>query len=183
MIESVHHNFIGSNWLQTLSNELINSPGWIFRQKFWRYYLVQGLATYHENDASTWYHNQQQALNTMSLPWAKLFDKVSELAGPEFRLMRYALTGQTQNQHPVLHTDVSETLAGHYTSYLIYLNTHWETQLQGSTDFFKHNVLTHQEYPEPGKLVVFDSKVFHQGNPPHKEDTLRLTLVLHGQHV
>jgi hypothetical protein len=180
MIESTHHSFINKDWLQSLSDELLNANGWVFRQKFWRYYLAQGLQPYVESNAATWYHNQTDALYTMTSQWRKLFDKVYDLAGSNFQLMRYALTGQTQNQQPVLHTDVSENLNGCYKSYLIYLNN---VATQGSTDFVVDNKLIHQEPPEPGKLIVFDSKILHCGNPPTQPDFLRLSIVLHGIHT
>ena len=180
MIEAAHNNFISTDWLQSLSDELLNTHGWVFRQKWWRYYLAQGLQPYVESNAATWYHNQTDALYTMAPQWRKLFDKVYELAGPDFRLMRYALTGQTQNQRPPLHTDVSQDLNGCYKSYLIYLNT---VATQGSTDFVVDNKLVHQELPEPGKLIVFDSKILHCGNPPTQPDFLRLSIVLHGTHT
>ena len=33
MIESTHHSFINKDWLQLLSDELLNANGWVFDSK------------------------------------------------------------------------------------------------------------------------------------------------------
>ena len=179
MIFSKHSQFIDSATLKQMHTELTSTANWMFRNKFWRYYLVDGLFPYQQSDESSWYGNQPNIKNVRE-PWHALFQQIYQLAGPNFKLMRYALTGQTQNQQPVLHTDVSENLNGCYKSYLIYLNT---GTTQGSTDFVVDNKLVHQEPPEPGKLIVCDSKILHCGNPPAQSDFLRLSIVLHGIHT
>jgi hypothetical protein len=176
-----YHQFINPELLQILHKELISSAGWVFRKKFWRYYLISGLVPYDEFDTTTWYHNQPGALERLQHPWDKVFAKVFDLAGPNFKLMRYALTGQTQNQIAEMHKDVSTTLLpGHWRSYLIYLNTEYQPHWGGSTEIQLPDGTLLQELPEPGKLIEFDSQLLHVGRPPEITDFLRLTMVLHG---
>lgn len=168
--------FLDAQELQAINQELTSTAGWVWRERFWRYYLIDGLQPYQESNPATWYHNQSGALDRLKWPWRALFDRVFELAGPRFQLMRYALTGQTQNQYPVWHTDVSPDLPGTWRSYLIYLNDHYDRDWGGPT-MLKPN---HQEQPEPGKLIEFNSQVMHIGLPPRVPDFLRTTIVLHG---
>lgn len=175
-----HRDFIKPDTLNQMHGELINSPGWVFRERFWRYYLIDGLEPYNESQPMTWYHNQPGALARLRQPWRDLFDQVYDLAGNSFQLMRYALTGQTQNQIPVLHTDTTVGMPGKWRSYLLYLNVVYPESYGGTTDFVVDNQIVHQEFPEPGKLVEFDSQILHIGNPPEQPNVLRISLVLHG---
>lgn len=175
-----HRDFIGSTTLNQINHELMNTPGWVFRERFWRYYLIDGLEPYSESDPSTWYHNQTGTLERLKQPWRDLFDQVYDLAGNSFQLMRYALTGQTQNQMPVLHTDTTPGIPGNWRSYLLYLNAVYPKSYGGTTDFVVDNQTVHQEFPEPGKLIEFDSQLLHIGNPPEQPNVLRISLVLHG---
>jgi len=180
MILARHPQFIDADTLATMYQELMTTPKWVFRNKFWRYYLIDGLAPYSESDESTWYGNQP-AMKNLTEPWRNLFNQVYDLAGPNFKLMRYALTGQTQSQEQELHLDTSKDLTGDFRSYLFYLNTQWDQSWGGATDFCVNNQITHSEYPEPGKLVVFDSQSQHVGHAPNKPQFLRLSMVLHGR--
>ncbi len=180
MIVSRHSAFIDAETLQQMHNELTNSANWMFRNKFWRYYVATGLAPYKEQDESTWYGNQD-TMQSVRDPWKTLFKQVYKLAGPDFKLMRYALTGQTQGQEQELHRDTSLALKGTFRSYLLYLNTSWDQSWGGLTDFVVDGKLVHQEIPEPGKLVEFDSQVLHVGHAPKHPEFLRLSLVLHGR--
>jgi hypothetical protein len=176
-----HRDFVDAATLRSINKELLHTPGWVYRNNFWRYYLVQGLEPYVESEPGTWYCSQHQAMQSISPLWSKLFEQVSQAAGSNFKLQRYALTGQTQSQQQTLHRDVSLSLTGCFRSYLLYLNDKWDQAQGGSTDFIEQDQLKHQEWPEPGKLVVFDSQCLHVGNPPIVPNTLRLTLVIHGQ--
>ena len=159
----------------------MNKNQWVWRTNFWRYYLIDNLQPYKESDVSTWYGNQKAALDaSLKGPWRELFNSVFDLAGPNFVLQRYALNGQTQGQEQEFHADTTETLPGEYLSYLIYLNTNWDPDWGGATEFYKNGVIE-KVYPEPGKLVVFDSQLHHRGAGPTKPKALRLTIVLHGQ--
>ncbi len=173
--------FIQDDQLQSMYKELHSGSQWTWRQRFWRYYLVDGLSNYQEHDPGSWYHYQYKAMSSMSPLWQTLFDRVSTLAGPGWVLMRYALTGQTQNQFPQLHRDVSPDLTGNFRSYLFYLNDQWELDWGGATEFVEQGQVVHREWPEPGKMVQFDSQMLHIGLPPSKPDVLRITLVIHGQ--
>jgi hypothetical protein len=151
---------------------------------FWRYYLVDNLRPYNEDDVSTWYGNQKDQLyNSLTLTWKELFNSVFDLAGPNFLLQRYALTGQTMGQEQLMHTDVNIEQPGEFRSYLMYLNTQWDSACGGLTEFQTASDHMHCEIPEPGKLIVFDSKALHRGQAPSKPNMLRLSLVLHGQHL
>lgn len=176
-----YRDFIPNDDLVVMHKELLSSAGWVFREKFWRYYLIPGLLPYNEFDSTTWYHNQPGAMDRIQQPWKRMFDKVFELAGPNFKLMRYALTGQTQNQMPELHKDVeTESQPGHWRSYLLYLNTKYEESWGGPTEIIMPDNRQHLECPEPGKLIEFDSQLWHIGHPPVVPEVLRLTIVLHG---
>jgi len=181
MSVSCHTEFIPQADLREMHNELLSSAGWVFREKFWRYYLISGLKPYNEFDSSTWYHNQPGALDQLRQPWKRMFDQVFDLAGSNFRLMRYALSGQTQNQMPELHRDVeTKSSPGHWRSYLVYLNSEYHQDWGGPTEIQLADNSWHQECPEPGKMIEFDSQLLHIGRPPVIPDLLRLTIVLHG---
>ena len=184
MIYSNHKNFIQHNDLAELHQDLVTNSKWVWRNQFWRYYLIDHLRNYNEADESTWYGNQSDALNSgLSGPWKKLFNQVFELAGPNFVLQRYALTGQTQGQDGNFHLDTSTELVGDFRSYLMYLNTSWDNAWGGITEFKHNDKIVHVEYPEPGKLVEFDSQAMHRGLGPEIPNFLRLTIVLHGKIV
>lgn len=180
MIFSKHPNFIDTDTLTQINRELTSSANWMFRNKFWRYYVANGLNTYNEANEASWYGNQP-AIKSINDPWNTLFNRVYELAGPNFVLMRYALTGQTQGQEQELHRDTSLELTGDFRSYLMYLNSEWNHSWAGATDFVQDNQLIHQEFPEPGKLIEFDSQALHVGHAPNIPNFLRLSLVLHGR--
>jgi len=180
MIFSRHSQFIDSATLKQMHTELTSNANWMFRNKFWRYYLVDGLLPYQQSDESSWYGNQPNIKNVRE-PWHALFQQIYQLAGPNFKLMRYALTGQTYGQEQELHVDTTLLLDGTFRTYLMYLNTEWDNSWGGTTDFVVDGKLVHQEFPEPGKLIEFDSQAFHIGHAPNKLDCLRLTLILHGR--
>lgn len=183
MIYARHQHFVSSNALHEIHKELMSKPQWVFRNDFWRYYLIDGLNPYNESDLSTWYGNQLPSLgNSLRDPWKQLFNSVFELAGPNFTLQRYALTGQTQGQEQTMHADTSVDLTGDYRSYLIYLNTDWDISWGGLTEFELGTDTIQCEVPEPGKLIVFDSQCFHRGLGPTVPNKLRLSLVIHGKH-
>lgn len=182
MLYSRHRNFVDSDTLKKICQQLNNSAGWIYRTNFWRFYLVNGLEPYSEAQPHTWY-GRQLAFGALQDPWRGVFERVIQLAGAEFVVQRYALTGQTQSQHQTLHYDTSLSLQGNFRSYLIYLNDKWDQAMGGTTDFMVNDQLVHQEYPEPGKLIEFNSQTLHCGNPPDVPNVLRLSLVIHGQIV
>lgn len=166
-----------------MHDELVNSNQWVWRTNFWRYYLIKDLQPYVENNPRSWYGNQQTTLDTsLKGPWRELFDNVYDLAGPNFLLQRYALNGQTQGQEQEFHADVSIDRPGNFVSYLMYLNTEWDLTWGGETEFKDGDNII-KAFPEPGKLVVFDSKTLHRGAGPCKPNLLRLSIVLHGELV
>jgi hypothetical protein len=176
-----HKHFVSADCLASMQKELLSSAGWIFRGNCWRYYLLSDLVPYIEDDPSTWYHHQRCAMDRIPQPWKHVFDKVCELAGPKFKLMRYAINGQTQNQVTKLHKDVETLeLPGHWCTYLIYLNTDYDQAWGGPTQILMPTGLWHQEWPEPGKLIEYDSQLWHIGRPPEISNVLRLTLALQG---
>ena len=179
MILSRHRQFVSDSDLAVINQELLHTPGWIYRWNFWRYYLIDGLQAYQEADARTWY-GHQNIVPRLSEPWQKLFESVQDLAGFRFVIQRYALTGQTQGQYQTLHRDTGLELQGDFRSYLIYLNDSWQPDQGGSTHLVDDH-RTHNEWPEPGKLIEFNSQTLHCGNPPDIANTLRMTLVIHGQ--
>jgi len=183
MIQQQISNFIPANVLSQIHSDLVNKNQWVWRTHFWRYYLIDNLQPYKESDRNTWYGNQRSALDaSLQGPWKELFDSVFKLAGPNFVLQRYALNGQTLGQEQEFHADTTPGLAGNYVSYLMYLNTEWDRSWGGETEFYKDGVIE-KIYPDPGKLVVFDSQTQHRGAGPTKPNTLRLSIVLHGQLV
>jgi hypothetical protein len=185
MIINSVRNFVDPELLETLNHELLTKPGWLFKGNFWRYHIMNIPTPYYysELDELTWYGNLPGALDTLTPNWKKLFDSVHEFAGPNFKLMRYALTGHTKGQDQNLHYDASNTLLGTYRSYLIYLNTKWNNAWGGTTDFVINEKLVHQEYPEAGKLIEFDSQILHTAHSANIDNFLRMTIVLHGKIV
>jgi hypothetical protein len=184
MILGSYKNFIPTDLLQTIHNELRTNHQWVYRNAFWRYYLIEGLNPYVESNEHSWYGNQKDILNLdLKKHWLELFESIFKLAGPNFVLQRYALTGQTQGQEQPMHVDTSVELPGDFRSYLVYLNTEWDISWGGLTELQLNENTVHYEVPEPGKLVVFDSKIMHRGQSPSKPNLLRLSLVLHGKHV
>jgi len=180
MIYSVQRNFVRDSTLKQINQELLHSPRWAFRTNFWRYYLVPELQPYNEQDSTTWY-GRQNIVDRLQQPWHNIFERVIQKAGSKFVIQRYALTGQTQGQYQTLHYDTSQELQGDFRSYLIYLNDKWDTALGGGTDFELEQCHNHVEFPEPGKLIEFNSQTLHCGNPPSVPNVLRITLVIHGQ--
>lgn len=172
-----YQNFLSKQLLTNINNELLTSNRWRWIGDVWRYYIVDNLSTYQESDPNSWHGN-----NIKQLPnqWQQLFDQVYELAGSNFKLMRYALPGQVQYQNGVWHPDVSPDLPGTYVSYLMYLNPTWQNSWQGQTEFEVNKTII-SEPVEPGKLVVFDSKLLHRGLGPSVSGVLRTNIVLHGQ--
>ena len=52
-------------------------------------------------------------------------------------------------------------------SYMFYLNPVWKRHWGAPTKFkSKEYHISRKVYPKPGRLVVFDSKLFHKGNSP-----------------
>jgi hypothetical protein len=173
--------FLPPNDLQQINQQLTSTSGWTFHKLFWRYYLFNGLNPYNQHDPKTWYGNQPGALEQLTPVWKRLFDNVFEIAGPTFQLMRCSITGQTQNQTPTIHIDVDQDMTGTYRSYLLYLNSEWLPEWGGPTEIEVEDNIWHHELPEPGKLIDFDSKLWHIGRPPVEPNILRLTMVLHGR--
>ena len=180
MIYSVQRNFVRDSTLKQINQELLHSPGWVYRTNFWRYYLISGLQPYNEQDPHSWY-GRQNIVDQLRSPWRDIFERVLRQAGSNFVIQRYALTGQTQGQNQTLHYDTSLDLSGDFRSYLIYLNDKWHTGLGGTTEFELEPNHGHVEFPEPGKLIEFNSQCLHCGNPPLAPNVLRITLVIHGQ--
>ena len=180
MIYSTQRNFVNDSELKIIADQLTNTPGWIYRTNFWRYYLVSGLNPYSELDTESWY-GRQDIVSKLDQPWRTLFERVYELSGSRLLIQRYALTGQTQNQSQTLHYDTSLNLNGDFRSYLIYLNHKWDMAQGGETHFELSHCQRHQEFPEPGKLIEFNSQTLHKGNAPLVPNMLRMTLVIHGQ--
>jgi hypothetical protein len=177
-----HKHFVSADCLALVHKELMSSPGWTFKGNYWRYYIIRDLAPYVEQDCATWYCNQSRAMNGISQPWRQLFDSVFELAGPKFQFMRYALNGQTQNQFAQLHKDV-EILENseQWRTYLIYLNLDYSRSWGGQTEILMPTGLRHQEWPESGKMIEYNSQLWHIGQPPEVPNVLRLTLALQGK--
>lgn len=183
MITQQISNFIPKDTLASIYSDLMNNSQWTWRTHFWRYYLIKDLKPYREDDVNTWYGNQRSTLDaSLKGPWKKLFDSVFNLAGPNFLLQRYALNGQTQGQEQEFHTDTTPGLPGDYVSYLMYLNAEWDKSWGGETEFYNNGVVD-KIFPEPGKLVVFDSQLQHRGAGPSRPNLLRLSIVLHGKLV
>jgi hypothetical protein len=180
MIYSTHKNFVDSSELKIIADQLTNTPGWVYRTNFWRYYLVSGLKPYSESDSDSWY-SRQDIVPKLDQPWRTLFERVAALSRSRLLIQRYALTGQTQNQSQTLHYDTSQNLKGDFRSYLIYLNHKWNSTQGGETHFELSDGQSHQEFPEPGKLIEFNSQTLHKGNAPSVPNMLRLTMVIHGQ--
>jgi Rps23 Pro-64 3,4-dihydroxylase Tpa1-like proline 4-hydroxylase len=181
MIISRHKNFVDADTLAQLQDELLSTTNWAFRKCIWRYYVMDDLKIYKESDSSTWYGNQPSAMKNLREPWKRVFEQVHALAGPSFKFMRYAINAQVQGQTQDLHVDASDALKGDFRTYLIYLNTEWDQSWGGATEFQINHKPVHYEYPEPGKLVEFNSQIWHLGHAPEKPNFLRLSVGLHGQ--
>ena len=180
IIQQSKNNFVSSDNLSKICCELMSSPGWVFRSALWRFHLLDQIEKYDHYNRQTWICYQDNLLEQLPLTWKPLFDSVLDLAGPKFRLMRYVINGQTQHQLPSIHYDVPLDLHGTYRTYLIYLNTEWNKNWGGETEFVRDGNIVHQEWPEPGKLIEYDSKILHVGKPPVSPNTLRLSIALQG---
>ena len=174
-------NFVPRNDLEQIYHQLTSTQEWILHDLSWRYYLFEGLKPYNQRDPDTWYGNQPGILEQLTPVWKRLFNSVFDLAGPTFQLMRSSILGQTQNQFPLMHVDVDQDIPGTYRSYLLYLNTTWDNKWGGATVIESKDKTCYQEWPEPGKLVEFDSQIWHTGNPPIEPDIFRIIMVLHGR--
>lgn len=173
--------FLDEDTLSILNNTLIDQPRWTFRGNFWRYYFVNDLDLYDEQNEDTWYGNQlDRLLSELNPAWRNVFQRVIDIGGTEFIMQRYALTGLTQNQLPDLHVDTSVNLPGQFRTFLIYLNSEWKYEWGGATELQTddHTIF---EYPTPGKLVAFDSQTLHRACAPTVPNVLRMTLAINGR--
>ena len=186
MILARYRNFVTADQLQQVNHALASVPRWIYRNAHpnncWRYYLLDDLKRYDELDHTTWYGNQTPSLSTRLCGiWRELFEQALGFAGRNFTLMRYSINGQTIGQDGVLHVDVDPAQPGEYRSYLCYLNTQWNKSWGGSTEFVGTDGMAQHEEPEPGTMIVFDSKTLHRGLAPLCNNQLRLTMGWHGK--
>jgi hypothetical protein len=182
MLRNTVLNFLNQKELAKIYQDITTQSKWRFKNTFWRYQLFDQLPPYNECDESTWLHNNFELIEKLDEPWHELFKKFLLHAGPNFKLMRCAINGQTIDQLNPIHTDL-QTISGNGSTFLLYLNQNWNASNGGQTQFFNdQQQLLHSENVEPGKLIEYDSRILHFGQSPCVSKILRLTIAWQGMY-
>jgi hypothetical protein len=187
MLKQNISNFVSKEELLEIWKVLTSKNNWGMTgdHKIWRYRILNhcpNLILYVESDKNTWLSQQHDAMQSLDPIWKKIFDRVQDLAGPNFLVQRYAINGQSQGQGVNIHQDVISNPEEHST-FLIYLNPEWLPEFGGYTEFYdSNNSIIYRELPEPGKLIEYDSKIKHAGTVPIVPEKLRVTMAIQGMY-
>jgi hypothetical protein len=187
VLKSIIPQFFNGQELTAVWHEFNTQPRWQYRrmsggQWFWWYMFFLNNEQFVANNEQQW--------DTVTAPiWRDLYNKVCNYAGSNFIPYRYIINGQTLGQEGHPHSDFARNLDNR-TTFLAYLNLEWEESWGGSTIFYNNRVdeynaeaKRHQELPEPGKLLEYDSRIVHKGTPPLISNVLRVSLSIQGEYV
>ena len=127
---------------------------------------AMSLARQHTRDLQDrWHHASDTIKNVVT--------RMLELE-PDLVVDRVIINGQTQGMHSGVHRD---NLDPRSRTLLLYLNPQWNPEWQGYTVFFGEDRQEIQRIlPEPGKMLVYDGSMLHQGQGPDMPGILRVTL-------
>jgi len=183
-------NFLSKEELAEVWSAINSESRWKWHKfaggaMFWYYEVFLSDSFYFEENKGTsgeWIHAPKWVVGIHPV-WNKIYEKVKELAGPNFIMWRYIINGQTWGQEGEAHTDFvgSETNS---ETFILYLNDQWEPEWGGDTIFYHpHTMDERGRTPvSPGKLISYDSRVKHRGSAPAEKNILRVTLAIQGKY-
>ena len=169
MLNNTIHNFLNQQeltqtWqdLQTAQWRYISMSG---GQMYWNFPVMS--LTDNSNSSIDWYQNTPESIKL-------IYNKFKDFFG-DHQLTRIVINGQNYGMDSGIHRD---SINSTDTTCLIYLNPTWEPTWSGQTRFFNNNELIHEELPEPGKMLIYSSSIYHQGIAPSLKNLLRVTLAI-----
>lgn len=178
MIYQTIKNFVDLETLRDINQELTDDAKWRFRKTFFRFNLLTELKDFDEFDESTYYQNQN-VLDQIAPHWQKVYKSISDLAGEDFNIMRFVVGGQVAGQSLHKHADLNPEFPGDCRTFLVYLND-WYPESGAGLTVFEDKDFYHEEHPESGKLVEFNSKTPHYTTSHTVSDWFRFIFVVHG---
>jgi len=95
------------------------------------------------------------------------------------------VNGQSYGQEGGIHKDhgsENENSSGGRFTVVLYLNRKWHPTWQGETMLYNNSGtdIVKAVVPNPGRVLLFDARIPHQGRPPHRLiDDLRMTMAFH----
>ena len=96
-------------------------------------------------------------------------------------MARRIINKQTHGLDSGIHSDFPKEKQQSKT-FILYVNKSWEKEWGGETVFYNDNKEEIERcIPEAGKLISYNSQMFHQGLAPLNNAT-RITLAVHGKY-
>ena len=184
-------NFLSKEELAEVWSAINSESRWKWHKfaggaMFWYYEVFLSDSFYFEENKGTsgeWTHAPKWVEGIHPV-WNKIYEKVKELAGPNFIMWRYIINGQTWGQEGEAHTDFQGYEKASTETFILYLNEEWDTEWGGDTIFYHPNSMDERgRIPvKPGKLIGYDSRIKHRGSAPTEENILRVTLAIQGKY-
>lgn len=178
MIDQIN-NFISQQTLDKIWNAFDSNPVWIWRQNtgqkpFWIYDIFDKLDFVDSKFVCKWKNNPDPI-------FLEILEKVKQHAGENYIPWRFIINKQTKGLDSGVHSDFPKENQLSKT-FILYLNKSWQKEWGGETVFYNDNRDEIDRcFPEPGKLICYDSQMYHQGLSP-SIDTTRITLAIHGKY-
>jgi len=149
---------------------------------FWYYEVFLSDSFYFKENSGQWTHEPKWVEGIHPI-WNKIYEKVKELAGPNFIMWRYIINGQTWGQEGEAHTDFVGSTTNSET-FILYLNEEWDPEWGGETIFYHPRTMDERGRVavSPGKIISYDSRVKHRGSAPKDKNILRVTLAIQGKY-
>jgi hypothetical protein len=169
VLNNTIYNFLNQQELELVWQDL-STANWRYvpmsgGQMHWNFPVMS--LTDNSNNSIEWY---QDTPNSIKL----IYNKFKDFFGDHL-LTRLVINGQNYGMDSGIHRD---SINPKDSTCLIYLNPSWDLLWQGQTRFFNNNILIHEEIPEPGKMLVYSSSIYHQGLAPALKNLLRVTLAI-----
>ena len=179
MIEQIN-NFVSQQTLDKIWNAFDSNPVWIWRtynadqKPFWIYDIFDKLDFVDNKFICKWKNNPDPI-------FLEILEKIKQQAGETFVPWRFIINKQTQGLDSGIHSDFPKEKQQSKT-FILYVNKNWEKEWGGETVFYNDNrEETERCIPEAGKLISYNSQIFHQGLAPLNNAT-RITLAVHGKY-
>ena len=183
-------NFLSKEELAEVWSAINSESRWKWHKfaggaMFWYYEVFLSDSFYFEENLGTsgeWTHAPEWVDGIHSI-WNKIYEKVKELAGPNFIMWRYIINGQTWGQEGEAHTDFVGSTTNSET-FILYLNEEWDPEWGGETIFYHPHTMDERGRVavSPGKIISYDSRVKHRGSAPKDKNILRVTLAIQGKY-
>ena len=173
-------NFVSQHTLDKIWNAFESNPVWLWRtynaghKPFWIYDIFDKLDFENNQFICKWKNNPDPV-------FLEILEQIKKQAGENFVPWRFIINKQTQGLDSGIHSDFPKEEQKSRT-YILYVNKDWHKDWGGETVFYNDKK---EEIdgciPEPGKLICYDSQMFHQGLAPLNNAT-RITLAVHGKY-